>query len=139
MALLAAALAAVSSVAVWAPSFERRAAVGWAVMGVAMAGLLALAARSRRRLPTGVAAMVLAFGPWGYAWVNGFPYLCLAAWLLFRQRHRQPDDRAAAGHAAQAPARGRRRARREDEPGAERSRPPRPEANKRYTPPRRRR
>ncbi|MDP9070497.1 MAG: hypothetical protein M3N68_04295, partial [Actinomycetota bacterium] len=104
VALLAAALAAVSSVALWAPLFEQPRAVGMAGLGVAMAALLALAARSRRRLPTGVAAMVLAFGPWGFAWVIGFPYLCLAAWLLFRRRS-PPAEPEATGPADQ---RGRR-------------------------------
>lgn len=111
-----------------------------ASIGLVLAGLLAVGARSRRRLPTGLAAVLVAFaaGP-----VLGFPFLCLAAWLLFR------GGRAAAEEAA------RRRAEEDDgetteqEPPRRRRRrvpveatvegpagPARPTANKRYTPPR---
>ena len=132
VALSAAGLAAVASVALWAPNFEHAEAVVLAGVGVALAVFLGGAALSRRRLVTGLAAMLLAFGPWAFAWVIGFPYVCLAAWLLFRHGR----TRAARPERPEG-AEGRRRSK--DEPAPARARPARPEANKRYTPPQRKR
>ena len=133
--LIASAVAAVASVALWAPAFDVAAGVFFGLLGVVLAGLLALAARSRRRVPTGLAAVLLAFGPWAFAWLIGFPFLCLAAWLLFRKPPRAEEagkDDEADGRRARArrPARGQRAA-----PGRAGRR--HPEANKRYTPPQR--
>ncbi len=79
---------------------------GWgyvaaASVGVVMAGLLWLASRSGRRLMTGLAAVVVGFGPWGSAWVLGAPYLLLGGWLLFRARPRSRTEPA--GGAAPEP------------------------------------
>lgn len=142
--LWAACLGAATCIALWAPAFDETAGILLAAIGVAMAALLALAARRRSRLLTGLAAMLLAFGPWGMAWILGLPYLALAAWLAWRA----PKLAAAAGW---GPA---RRERKERTPRAGRRRyvndvpdqapapPPRrsgpPPANKRYTPPQRR-
>ena len=140
VASFGAALAAVVSVALWAPALDRFDGIVLTAIGLAMAAFLALAARSGRRLPTGVAAMLLAFGPWSFAWVVGFPYLCLAAWLLFRHGRARTAPRRTEGpeEPDQPEHRHRRRPRPEGEAAA-RSRPHRPEANKRYTPPQRRR
>ncbi len=130
-ALLAAGLGAVTSVALWAPAFEEGAAVALAGIGLVMSALLALAAQRRSRLLTGVAAVLLSFGPWGMAWVLGLPYLVLAGWLALRAPRPQGGQRGR---------RGRPTAEDEEEGIA----PPRapiagpPSANKRYTPPRRR-
>lgn len=130
-ALLAAGLGAVTSVILWAPAFEERAALALAGIGLAMSALLALAARRRSRLLTGVAAVLLSFGPWGMAWVLGLPYLVLAGWLALRAPRPQPGERA-----------GRRGATTDgEEADTDRLRVPvtgPPRANKRYTPPRRR-
>ncbi|MEO7837662.1 MAG: hypothetical protein ABIS21_08500 [Acidimicrobiales bacterium] len=75
---------AVAFIAYWAPSFDRRPAVTLALIGCAMAAALAFAARRRRRLLTGLAAMVMGFGPWGGVWLLGLPYLVLAARLALR-------------------------------------------------------
>lgn len=126
MALTGAAVAAAASVALYAPSFRTPAAVALAAIGVAMAGLLALAARARSRVLTGTAAVVVAFGPWGYAWLVGLPYFVLAGWLLFRGPRLAP---AGGGGRARRAARGGGGDPRQP------SGPRRPPANKRYTPP----
>ena len=132
--LIAAGVAAVASVALWAPAFDVAAGVFFAAVGIVLAALLAVAARSRHRLLTGLAAMLLAFGPWAFAWMLGFPFLCLAAWLLFRKPASRPGteegDERQPRRARERPARGKRAA-------TPRSGPRRPEANKRYTPPQR--
>lgn len=148
-ALAAAATGAVAAVVIWIPFFNQSSGVLLAVIGVLLSGLLAVAARSRRRLATGLMAVLLAFGPWGGAWVIGFPFLCLAAWLLLRgsreaaeeaaRRRAEGDDRQAS---TKEPSRRRRRqapveATVEGPTGP--ARPARPTANKRYTPPRNRR
>lgn len=134
VSLYAAALAAATFVALWvALDFTRPATILGAV-GLALAGLLALAAQRRSRILTGVAAVVLGYGPWGRAFILGLPYVALAAWLFFRgararaERKYGPRRTVEAGSKEVAP-----EARRGQ--GA-RSSPPR--ANKRYTPPQRR-
>lgn len=135
----AAIVAGASFVALYATTGFR----GWgyvlaAAIGAVMAGLLWLAARSGRRMLTGLAAVVVGFGPWGAAWVLGAPYLLLGGWLLFRARPRRrtepaeaadPDARIDAGPAA---TRRRRRSGTVVDPPAARQRPG---ASKRYTPP----
>lgn len=136
---LAAGLAATTAVALWAPAFGEPAALALTGIGVAMAGLLALAARRGSRLLTGAAAVLLAFGPWGMAWLVGLPYLALAAWLAVRAprpgRRPRPVEREEGD--GKRPARRARPAAegREGRPVVPR-RPPAP--NKRYTPPRHR-
>ncbi len=141
VALFAAALAAVSTAVLWTPHLDEPEGLAVAGVGVALAGLLALAARSGRRLPTGLAAVLLAFGPWGFAWVLGFPYLCLAAWLLFRHGRARsaPGADEGAEPSGQQERRPGRRPRREAKTAETRSRPAHPEPNKRYTPPQGRR
>lgn len=142
--LVAAVAAGGAFVTLYVPWFDTAAGVILALIGVAMAGLLGLAARARHRLFTVIAAFLLGFGPWNFAWILGLPFMGLAAWLMFR------GSKAAAEESA------RRRAEREEEPPRDRparvrrrrraatapedrSRPARPVANKRYTPPQRRR
>ncbi|MDQ3569281.1 MAG: hypothetical protein M3396_01400 [Actinomycetota bacterium] len=131
IALWAAGLAAVAAVTLYAPAFaDHVAAVVLALVGVVMAGLLALASRSRSRLLTCLAAAVLGIGPWGFAYIIGLPFIVLATWLLFRgAKAREPrtttvrekrvrEKRVREKPARQAPAK-----------------PSRPGPNKRYTPP----
>lgn len=139
-AYLAAGFGALVSVALWAPSFHAAAGVALAGIGVAMSGLLALAARRRSRLLTGAAAVLLSFGPWGYLWLVGLPFLVLAAWLVLRAPRPPPRPKA------ERAARGRRRRRgapagdgtgeaaADAKPAPAPAGPPR--ASKRYTPPR---
>lgn len=129
--------AAVASLALWAPEFDERAGIALAGIGVSMAGLLAAAAWRRSRLLTGVAAVLLAFGPWGLAWLIGLPYLVLAGWLAVRGARK-----AGADPVAPRPPREPRPRRSRRQPPADaagplaRSSPPPP--SKRYTPPQRR-
>ena len=131
----AAGLGAAMSVALWAPSFDEGAGVVLALIGVAMSGLLALTARRRSRLFTGGAAVLLSFGPWGFAWLIGLPFLVLAVWLVLRAPRPEPRPRP-----ERAPRRSRRR-RAESEEDAEEPATPRapagpPKPSTRYTPPR---
>lgn len=140
-AYLAAGLGAAASVAVWAHAFDERAGVALAGIGLAMAGLLAAAARRRSRLFTGIAAVVLSFGPWASFWLIGLPFLGLAAWLVVRAP--RPEPRARRQPRPHRPSRRRRRASAEDEDDASPVPPPArparpPAASKRYTPPQRR-
>lgn len=118
-AYVAAGLGAAVSVALWAPAFDEGAGVALAAIGAAMSAVLAGAARRRSRLLTVGAALLLSFGPWGFAWIVGLPYLVLGSWLVVR--------------APRAP-------RRRSSPAVveEPREPPRPEPpkpSKRYTPP----
>ncbi len=153
-AYAAAGLGAAASVALWAPAFDERAGIALGAIGVAMAALLAAAARRRSRLLAGVASVLLAFGSWGMAWLIGLPYLVLASWLALRapRVRAEPRRRAEAGEERDAglrpeprtPRTMRRRRRRakdgDTEEAAEpsRARPAPPPASKRYTPPQRR-
>lgn len=140
-AFLAAGLGAAVSVALWAPSFDERAGVALAAIGVTMSALLALAARRRSRLFTGGAAVLLSFGPWGFLWLVGLPFLVLAAWLVLRAPRPEPRPRPERVSRAS-----RRRQAEEDAAGdgdgeeAAVTAAPRlpagpPKASKRYTPP----
>ena len=84
LALWAAGIAAATWMLLWALSGFTTTATVLAAVGLGLAGLLALAARHGNRLLTGLAAVVLSFGPWGRAYLLGLPYSLLAAWLLFR-------------------------------------------------------
>lgn len=153
-AYVAAGMGAAASVALWAPAFDERAGIALGAIGVAMAALLAAAARRRSRLLTGVASVLLAFGPWGMAWLIGLPYLVLASWLALRapKIRAEPPPRAEGGEDGDAGARPgprtprttrwRRRAPKdggtEEAPGPSPPRPAPPPASKRYTPPQRR-
>lgn len=89
-AYVGAGFAAAVSVALWARSFDQPAAIALTGIGLIMAALLAVAARRRSRLFTGLASILVAFGPWGMAWVVGLPFLVLAAWLAFKTPRLQP-------------------------------------------------
>lgn len=153
-AYVAAGMGAAASVALWAPAFDERAGIALGAIGVAMAAMLAAAARRRSRLLTGVASVLLAFGPWGMAWLIGLPYLVLASWLALRASrvragaHAGPDTGAGGERGVQPEPRPHRTApwwRRGakgggSEEAADRppARPSPPPASKRYTPPQRR-
>jgi hypothetical protein len=92
-ALWGAGAGAVAFIAYWAPSFNRLPAVQLALIGCAMAAALALAARRRSRLMTGLAAMLVGFGPWGGVWPLGLPYLMLAARLALGAVRAEPVGR----------------------------------------------
>ena len=155
-AYLAAGLAAAVCVVFLVASFDESAALAVAGLGLVTAALLALAARRRSRLSTGVGAGLLAFGP-SPAWMVGLPYLMLFGWFTLKaSRLRAPqepeldDDGELVMRPAEAireprppraPRRRGRRARRDGgdrtaaaEAAAERKPPP---ASKRYTPPQR--
>lgn len=134
-AFVAAALGAAVSVALWAPTFDEPAGVALAGIGVIMSALLALAARRRSRLLTGGAAALLSFGPWGFLWLVGLPFLVLAVWLVLRAPRPQPRPRP-----ERVPRASRRRQAADDGAEAEVTVAPRapagpPKASKRYTPP----
>lgn len=152
-ARLGAGMGAAVSIALWAPNWNVGAGVALSAVGVIMSGLLALAANRRSRLWTGLACLLLSFGPWGMAWIVGLPYLMLAGWLVLKSpRLKAPrldaevDENeeiveASATDAADepAPARPRRWSRRPStaSPAEDTATAPRrpPTANKRYTPP----
>lgn len=142
VALWAAGFGAVSAVALYAPAFaDFTAAIVLALVGVAMAGLLALASRSGSRLFTCLAAGLLGIGPWGYAYIIGLPFILLAGWLMFRDANAR---RAAGGRPAkERPVREKRvREKRVKEKRVKDKKvvdqavqQSRPGASKRYTPP----
>jgi hypothetical protein len=112
-----------------------------AIFLLVLTSAMAYAARRRSRLLAGFSTFLLAFGPWGQAWVVGMPFLPLGMWLWFRgkpspeeieARRQARDARVAERRAAKEAA----RAERSGKP-AKSSKPsgPRPERNKRYTPP----
>lgn len=124
-------LAIVASVALWAPAFGERSGMALAGIGLVMAALLGLAAKQRSRFFTGLACVLLAFGPWGMAWVIGLPYLMLAAWITLKSPRFQPRVKAEGVDGG------------DEEDTVEAfaaARLPRevPSANKRFTPPQRR-
>jgi hypothetical protein len=137
-------VAAAGFVALYATTgFSDVAYVVGAAIGVAVAGLLFLAARSGRRMLTGLAALAVGLGPWGGAWVLGAPFLLLGGWLLFRARPRERrpaaggdagEDEGGDDSSGEAPT-GRSRWRRSPAPAAETTARRPPTANKRYTPP----
>lgn len=143
-AYYAAAFGALASVGLWAPSFDTSTGIALAGIGLFMSGFLAVTARSRKRLATGLASVLLSFGPWSMAWVVGLPFLALTGFLmlksgLFQPRPARETDGTA--EVAARPVRESRRRRRaapdpsvETGPGARRP----PPASKRYTPPTRR-
>lgn len=143
---------AMAFVAIYAVGFDEVRFVVAAAIGVAMTGLLALSARSGRRLMTGLAALMVGFGPWGFAWVLGAPFLLLSGWLLFRAKPRERPARTGSDETAdeaeelekasetvdkepEAPRRPRRPRRRGRAMPEVVAGPRRPVANKRYTPP----
>jgi hypothetical protein len=58
--------------------------VSVAALGVALASVLAVGAIVRNRAVMAIGAFITAFGPWGFAYIFGAPYLALAAFLLWR-------------------------------------------------------
>lgn len=135
-AYLAAGLGAVLSVGLWAPTFDKPAGLAFAGIGVIMSALVAVAAWRRSRLFTGGAAALLSFGPWGFLWLVGLPFLVLAVWLVLRAPRPEPRPRP-----ERAPRASRRRqAAAGADAEAEATVAPRapsgpPKASKRYTPP----
>lgn len=135
--LWAAGFGAVSAVALYAPAFgEFTAAIVLALVGVVMAGLLALASRAGSRLFTCLAAGLLGIGPWGYVYIIGLPFFLLAGWLMFRDANAR---RARGGRPAkerpvkEKPVRKKRvKEKKVVDQAAQQSRP---RASKRYTPP----
>jgi hypothetical protein len=61
------------------------------VIGLVMAGAIAVAATRRHRIATAIASFVTAFGPWGFFYVIGAAYLILA-FLLIRAGRQVADD-----------------------------------------------
>jgi hypothetical protein len=67
-------------------------AVAWrdtiavAAIGVALAAVLASGAVARNRAVMALGAFLTGFGPWGFAYILGAPYLALAAFLLWRAK-----------------------------------------------------
>jgi hypothetical protein len=120
ISLWAAGFGALSAVVFYAPYVRFLAAWVLASIGLAMSGLLALAARRRSRLLTSLAAVLLGFGPWGFAYIVGLPYMVLAGWLTYRGakmrtamaeaasrrpvRDREPEDEAVEATAKEEPA-----------------------------------
>lgn len=127
-----AALAAAVSVGSWVPEFEQSAAIGFAAIGLLMAGALAWSAMGGSRFLAGTAAFLISFAPWRFVFA-GMPFLVLGLWLWFRgrptpeevaERRRLREEAIAARRAAKrgAPAK----------PSTGKT-PPKP--SKRYTPP----
>ena len=158
-AYLAAGLAAAVCVVFLVVNPGERGALVVAGLGLVSAGLVAMAARSRHRLSTGVGAGLLALGP-SPAWVVGLPYFMLFGWFTLKaarlraQETPEPEvddngeivmptsDRSAPEPRPPRPPRTsrRRRAAAEaaaaDASGTGSGRKP-PPASKRYTPPQR--
>ncbi|MGH9157278.1 MAG: hypothetical protein ACRD1K_15900 [Acidimicrobiales bacterium] len=131
LATRAAMVAGAAFIALYATTgFSDAAYVVGAAIGVGLAALLGLAARSGRRMLTGLAALAVGLGPWGSAWVFGAPFLLLGGWVLFRAK---PRTRAAAPDSDSADRPDRPEPADSSVPAADRR--GRPTANKRYTPP----
>ena len=64
-------------------------------VGLVMAGALAAAAWRRHRIATAIASFVTGFGPWGFAFILGAPFLILA-FVLVRAGRQVPDDQRGA-------------------------------------------
>lgn len=79
----AAAVAAVLSIAL--NVYDLPETLLFALIGVVFAGVMAAAGQRRSRLLAGVAAYLLAFGPWHVALV-GTPFLMIGLWMWFRGR-----------------------------------------------------
>jgi hypothetical protein len=135
----AAVFAGAAAVGLWGPQFFRLAAVLWAAIGLVMAGFLSWAARRENRFLTGIAAYVLAFGPWPIL-LGGTPFLLLGVWLWFRGRP-SPEEieerrqARAAAIAEKRAGRGKGARRGAEDPAEEGSGRKRPGQSKRYTPP----
>jgi uncharacterized membrane protein len=81
-AYIGAVVAAVGFTAAQVPHFPD--AVGFGIVGLLMAAFLAWAAQRRSVVLAGGAAFVVSFGPWGFLWFLGAPYIALGALLMFR-------------------------------------------------------
>ncbi len=139
-----------------------QAAAVYLAVGLVEALVLAGCTLAKRRYLVGFASLVLAFGPWNAYFVLAFPFLALAGWTLFRAtrlaRSTGATRRGSAGRAVTRPDRGHTRPdrgsaarprRAAGRGGGERPRRSgrgrdalgdatgrrRPEASKRYTPP----
>jgi hypothetical protein len=55
-----------------------------AAIGVTLALFLALASVRGHRAFMAIASFLTGFGPWGFAYIFGAPYLAFAAFLLWR-------------------------------------------------------
>lgn len=97
-----------------------------ALVGVAMAALLAVGARRRSVALTGGAAFLVSFGPWGMLWFFGAAYIAFGGLLMFRA------SKQAAEAAGPREPRKKKAPKASEAPVAEKKPPPR---SKRYTPP----
>jgi hypothetical protein len=135
----AAAVAAVLSIAL--NVYDLPETLLFALIGVVFAGVMAEAGRRRSRLLAGVAAYLLAFGPWHVALV-GTPFLMVGLWMWFRGRpgpeeleaRRQARDARVAERRASR-GRGRSKAGSDDAAGSGKAGKKAPPPSKRYTPP----
>lgn len=143
LSLWAAAIGAAAWVALLVVSGFSGRVLAIAGTGLALAGLLALAARAGNRVVTGAAAALLGFweGPF-----LGLPFVILAAWLLYRGSKARLRQREAAAASASDPAQetpaattpAKKSRRPERKPTRDRGAPGGPQPSKRYTPPQRR-
>lgn len=79
-----AAVAALGLTAYWEP-WRGGAHLAFTLFSLGFASTLALTARWGNRLAAGTAAFCFGvFGPWGFAYVFGAPFVGLAAWLGIR-------------------------------------------------------
>lgn len=123
LAYVGAAVAAVGFVAAqWARPL--------ALVGLAMAALLAVGARRRSVTITAGAAFAIALGPWDALVLLGAPYLAFGGVLMYRA-----SKLAAEAAGPRRPRPPRRKARQQPEPPAAEKKPP--PRSKRYTPPKR--
>jgi hypothetical protein len=136
----AAAVAAVLSIAL--NVYHLPGSLLFALIGVVFAGVMVAAGQRRSRLLAGVAAYLLAFGPWHVALV-GTPFLMVGLWMWFRgrpgpeeleARRQARDARMAERRASRGAGRGRGRSKAgaDDDAGGGKKAPP---PSKRYTPP----
>jgi hypothetical protein len=131
LAYIGAVVAAVAFVAGRVPDMPSGPAFAWSGVGVAMAAVLAFAARRRSVILTGGACFLISFGPWtAVTWMFGAVYIAYGGLLMFRA------SKQAAAAAGPRPPRERRRKRGREsaEPEAAPAKRP-PPKSKRYTPP----
>ena len=125
-ARVGAVVAALVFVGLWAPRYPKPAALAASGIGVAMAAFLYLAARRGSVVLTALAAFVVSFGPWGWLWMLGAPYIAWSGMLLYRASKAAAD--------AAGPREPRRKKKTAEEAAAPTERQP-PRESKRYTPP----
>lgn len=137
LAYLAAIVAAVLFVAIQVPDLPDGTAIVYASVGLVLAALLFLAARTRRLVFTAFALMAVSFGPWESLSLLGAPYVAAGGLLMFRMSRQSAEENARKRrerNAAKA-AGGGKAGQPGDAGGAGTRKPPPP--SKRYTPPKR--